>query len=329
MGGPQERYVSVTGFRAERDGEGDSVAHPVFPNRQIESPEVEKYLTGVESGQKRIRSRASLPGPSLGNDRIMADMRMTRAEVDEFRALHRKEGRTAGGMFLLEGWRALAEAIDGPIDCVAVREDMLDRPELEALRARGIPIREVNERDARRISATEQSQGVVARVRVIWSDVTTLFRPGDAIVLALDAVGDPGNLGTILRTASWFGARGVLLGRGCVDPFNDKVVRSTAGSLFHVPMVGDIDLPLSLGGARSAGYQVVVADAARAVDLPDWRPSRRCVLVMGSETHGPSPSVRAAVDLAVRVPRFGRGESLNVAIAAGILLAHMRMHSRS
>ena len=140
-------------------------------------------------------------------------------------------------------------------------------------------------------------------------------------------MGDPGNLGTILRTAGWFGARGVLLGRGCVDPFNDKVVRATAGSLFHVPLIGDVDLPVTLGAARAAGFRVVVADAAGAIDLPDWRPPGRSIIVLGSETHGPSPSVRAAADLAVRVPRFGRGESLNVAIAAGILLAHARITS--
>jgi len=205
----------------------------------------------------------------------MADVRLTRAEVEEFRSLQRKEGRTAAGQFLLEGWRALAEASDAPIECVAVRADLLGRPELGPLRAAGVPIREVSERDSRRISSTEQSQGVVARVRMPVSDPRALFRPGDALLLALDAVADPGNLGTILRTASWFGARAVLLGRGCVDPFNDKVIRSTAGALFHVPMVGDIDLPATLGEARAAGYEVAVADAEGAVELPAWRPSRR------------------------------------------------------
>jgi RNA methyltransferase, TrmH family len=256
----------------------------------------------------------------------MADMRLTRVEVEEFRKLQRKEGRAASSQFLLEGWRALVESAHAPIECVAVRADLLDRPELEPLRARGVPIREVGDRDAKRISSTEQSQGVVARVRMPRSDAAALFRPGDALLLALDAVADPGNLGTILRTAAWFGARGVLLGCGCVDPFNDKVVRSTAGALFHVPIVGDIDLPAALGEARAVGYQVAVADAEGAVELPAWRPSRRCAIVLGSEAQGASPAVRAAGDIAVRVPRFGRGESLNVAIAAGILLAHARMH---
>ena len=252
--------------------------------------------------------------------------RLTRAEVEEFRALLRKEGRAAAGQFLLEGWRALAEAADAEVDCVAVRADLLGRPELEPLRLRGVPIREVGERDARRISATEHSQGVVARVRMPRPD-SAIFRPGDALLLALDGVADPGNLGTILRTAAWFGARGVLLGRGCVDAFNDKVVRSTAGALFHVPMMHDVDLPAMLDEARAAGFQVAVAAAEGAVDLPAWRPARRCAIVLGSEAQGASAAVRAAADIAVRVPRYGRGESLNVAIAAGILLAHARMRA--
>ena len=250
--------------------------------------------------------------------------RLTRAEVEEFRALLRKEGRTAAGQFLLEGWRALAEAGDAEIDYIAVRADQLGRPELEPLRARGVSIREVGERDARRISATEHSQGVVARVRMPSPDAA-VFRSGDALLLALDAVADPGNLGTILRTAAWFGARGVLLGKGCVDAFNDKVIRSTAGALFHVPMLHDVDLPAMLGEARTAGFQVAVAAAEGAVELPAWRAAPRCVIVMGSEAQGASASVRAAADVAVSVPRYGRGESLNVAIAAGILLAHARM----
>ena len=255
----------------------------------------------------------------------MADVRLTRAEVEEFRSLQRKEGRAAAGAFLLEGWRALAEAGDAAIECVAVRADLLGRPELGPLRAAGVPIREVGERDARRISSTEQTQGVVARVRVPHADAGALFGGGDALVVALDAVADPGNLGTMLRTAAWFGARAVLLGRGCVDPFNDKVVRSAAGALFHIPMLGDLDLPATLGEARAAGYEVAVADAVGAVDLPAWRPARRCAIVLGGEARGASPAVRAAADVAVRVPRFGRGESLNVAVAAGILLAHARM----
>ena len=254
-------------------------------------------------------------------------MRMTRAEVEEFRELRRKEGRLAAGQFLLEGWRALSEATPSLVESIAVHSELVERPELAPLRERGVPIKTLSERDLARISATEHSQGVVAKVRMPENNPAALFASGDALWLALDRVADPGNLGTILRAVDWFGAAGVLLGRGCVDPFNEKVVRATAGSLFHVPIVSELDLAAKLRDARSAKFEIAVTAMDGKSVLGDWRPGRRCVVVLGSEAHGVSPDVQSAASTTVRIPRFGLGESLNVAIAAGIMLAHCRMRS--
>jgi RNA methyltransferase, TrmH family len=252
-------------------------------------------------------------------------MRLSRAEIDEYRALRRKEGRAAAGQFLLEGWRALAAALaaDAPIVSIAVRTEELERAELAPLKKRGVPVGTLGERDLGRISATEHSQGVVARVRMPCHDLGELSAPGDRLLLALDAVSDPGNLGTLIRTADWFGATGVLLGAGCVDPFNEKVVRATAGSLFHLPLVAELDLPAVLRVAKSAGFQISIADMSGSVNLPDWRPAKRNVIVLGSEAHGVSDGVRGVADLAVAIPRIGRAESLNVAVAAGIILNYV------
>jgi len=252
-------------------------------------------------------------------------MRLTRAEVEEYRALWRKEGRATAGHFLLEGWRALtaAGAADAPIVSVAVRADEFERDELAAIRQRGVPISTLSERDLDRISATEHSQGVIARVRIIRHELAELLKPGERLLLALDGVSDPGNLGTLIRTADWFGAGGVLLGQGCVDPFNEKVVRATAASLFHVPVVSDLDLPSALRDAKSAGFQIVIADAEASETLSSWRPAKRTALVLGSEAHGVSASVREITDVAIAIPRSGRAESLNVAVAAGIILNHV------
>src|SRR5262249_45260032 len=129
-------------------------------------------------------------------------MRLTRGDIDHYRALRRKEGRAAVGGFLLEGWRALsaAHAAGAPIAPIAVRADRVDQPELIPLKDRGVPIRTLSERDLSRISATEHSQGVVARVRIPRYDVTALWQPGDRLLLALDTISDPGNLGTLIRT---------------------------------------------------------------------------------------------------------------------------------
>jgi TrmH family RNA methyltransferase len=249
-------------------------------------------------------------------------MRLTRAEIEEYRALRSKEGRQEKSQFLLEGWRALAAAIaaDAPIVGVAILSDQSDRPELKELEKRRISIGTVGERDLARISATEHSQGIVARVRMARHEFDSLLELGNRILLTLDAVGDPGNVGTMIRTADWFGAGGVLLGQGSVDPFNEKVVRATAGSLFHLPIIGDLDLVKTLTKCRSAGFQLAVADANGSLILSEWRPSRRCVIVVGSEGHGISGSVQSLADVSVSIPRGGRAESLNVAVAAGLLL---------
>ena len=156
-----------------------------------------------------------------------------------------------------------------------------------------------------------------------------LSGPGDRLLVALDHVGDPGNVGTIIRTADWFAAGGILLGAGCVDPFNEKVVRSTAGSIFHVPLVADIDLPTALAEAKAAGFAIVTAQMDGATPLADWRPARRTIVILGSEAHGVSADLKLRADVSVAVPRYGRAESLNVAIAAGILLAHASMTKRN
>jgi RNA methyltransferase, TrmH family len=253
-------------------------------------------------------------------------MRLTKADLEAYRALRRKDGRLAAGEFLVEGWRSVAAAIvaKAPIVSVAVLADHFERPELAPLRKRGVPIATISECDLGRISATEHSQGIVARAKMATTKLAELIKPGDRLLVALDGVGDPGNVGTIIRTADWFAAGGILLGAGCVDPFNEKVVRSTAGSIFHVPLVTDIDLPTALTEAKAVGFAIVTAQMEGTTPLTDWHFAPRSIIVLGSEAHGVSAAVKERADVCVAVPRFGRAESLNVAIAAGILLAHAR-----
>jgi TrmH family RNA methyltransferase len=257
-------------------------------------------------------------------------MRLTRGEIDAYRALRRKDGRQESGQFLLEGWRALAAAVDAsaPILEAVVAADQADRPDLIRLRALGVPIRTASPRDLQRICATEEPQGVVLRLRIVAARLDDAFGPGEQIWLGLDAVSDPGNVGTIIRAADWFGAAGVLLGRGCVDPWNDKVVRSSVGSLFHVAIVPDVDLPGALAAAKSRKLPVIAADAAGATPLHDWHPPTRCIVVLGSEAHGVSDEAAALADQTIAIPRRGRAESLNVAVAAGIILDHVTGRAR-
>ena len=257
-------------------------------------------------------------------------MLITRAELASLKLLTTKAGRDAEGRFLLEGWRALAEALraEAVPECVVVDPRRADaqaaRALLAELRTRGVPIKECEEKYLHRLSSTEHGPGVVAALPIARRNVDDALRPGRGLAVALDGLADPGNLGTILRTCEWFGAVGVLLGRGCVELHNDKVVRATAGALFHLPVAEDVELPAALTWAREQGYRVVVFAGDGRMPLPELAPTPRDLLVFGGEARGAAPAVRAVADVVVRVPGFGRGESLNVAIACGVALAHLR-----
>ena len=139
-------------------------------------------------------------------------------------------------------------------------------------------------------------------------------------VVALDGVQDPGNVGTIWRTADAAGLSAILLGPGSADPLSPKVQRAAMGSGFRVPFLQAEDLPAALAELRGRGYSVV----ASALDGADFyscpRPGGDFVLIVGNEARGISPEARAEADITVKLPMRGGAESLNAAVAAGILM---------
>lgn len=243
----------------------------------------------------------------------------------------RKKARGEHAAFFVEGWRWLEEVLTlpEPPQCVLAAVGAPRSPAEEALLARARAVageyHEATPEQLARLAETVSPPGVLALVR--WSPSPTLDAiagaAAPALVLALDAVGDPGNAGTIIRTADWFGAAGVILGEGCVAPANAKAVRSTMGSLFHLPVAQPGALAPALAALRTGGFSVVGA-ALDGTDLPAFTWPARAVLVIGNEANGIRPAVAAALDQRVRIPAHGRAESLNAAIAAAVLMADWR-----
>jgi TrmH family RNA methyltransferase len=164
---------------------------------------------------------------------------------------------------------------------------------------------------AERISATESPPGLFAVVRTRPAEPAVLAA-ADLVVVA-DRVGDPGNLGTILRSAEAAGVDAVVLTPGTVDVLNPKVVRASAGSLFHVPVVA----PADVDDVRRAGLRVLGTSSQRGTPHTDVDWTGRLAVVLGSEAHGVPDD--APVDGWVRIEHAGRAESLNVAMAATVL----------
>ncbi len=231
-------------------------------------------------------------------------MSITQSEIKQVRSLREKKFRDALGWFVVEGEKLVQEALDSDFEVVRVwRRDEIG----EAAMAR-----------ISQLSTPSPVLAVVARPRPAGPP------PVQGLCLALDGVRDPGNLGTILRTADWFGVETVFLSEDCVEPYNPKVIQSSMGSIFRV-RTSVADLPALAHRFRDAGLPVYGTfldgeDLYRAALRPEG------LIVMGNEAAGIRPDVAAEVDARLLIPAFGRSgaESLNVATATAVTLSDFR-----
>ncbi|MBM3657796.1 MAG: RNA methyltransferase [Actinobacteria bacterium] len=224
-------------------------------------------------------------------------------------------------MFVVEGAVLIAEAVRGGWDVLAQYRTA------DATPVTGCDAEEfvLGAGVLERVASTESPQPNMA---LVSRRTTSLARLELDVVGAapwvvfLDAVSDPGNLGTILRSAEAMGAAGVVLGSGSVDAFNPKVVRASAGALFHVPVVESV----TLAEVKVLGYRVLATSSHEqpgSQSLSDADLSGAVCVVLGSEAHGVDSANASSVDGWIRVDHAGRAESLNVAMAATIISYEM------
>jgi TrmH family RNA methyltransferase len=229
---------------------------------------------------------------------------------------------------LVEGPHAVAEAVDF-LEQVFLAHPATPRAQEVAQQCRqaGVPVVAVRPHVLAALTDAETPQGVVGVARRPPADLAGLVRSATLLVV-LDGVADPGNLGAILRCADAAGADGVVLTAGSVDPTNGKAVRASAGSLFHLPVVDGVEARdlVSRCAARGVRLIVATADAAQQYDQVSY--TSPTAIVFGSEAHGLSAAMAAAAELAVAVPIArpvrpgfsGHAESLNLAVSTGIVL---------
>jgi TrmH family RNA methyltransferase len=257
-----------------------------------------------------------------------ADLTSTRsARVTEVRHLYDRRHRAERGAFVVEGPQAVREALGAGVLELYVTEAAAQRyPEfLEQARGGGARVAVATEDVLEAMSETRQPQGVLAICPLVTrpvADVLAGIATSDPLVVVLDRISDPGNAGTIIRTADAMGADAIVLTEGSVDPHNGKCVRSTAGSIFHVPICADVPSADAIQACGVSGLMLVAADAHAPVSLETSHESLRGPLawVFGSEAHGLHDDWRRAVQMTVRIPMAGRAESLNLAASAAICL---------
>jgi TrmH family RNA methyltransferase len=195
---------------------------------------------------------------------------------------------------------------------------------VEAARAAGTPVTEVSAAVLAAMAETVTPQGVLGVAPLLDVGLDVALAGSPRLVAVLDQVNDPGNAGTVLRTADAAGADAVILAGDSVDPYNGKAVRASAGSLFHLPVVRGADLPAALEAARQAGLTVLAADGAGEADLDELAETGGLAAptawLFGNEAWGLPDTVGALADVRVRIPISARAESLNLAAAAAVCL---------
>lgn len=251
------------------------------------------------------------------------------ARVSSVRSLYDRRHRAERGAFVVEGPQAVEAAVSaGRIRELYITESaQVAHPHMapRALQA-GARVAMMTDAVARAMSETEHPQGVIAVCDLVttpWS-IDLIATGGRGVIVVLDRISDPGNAGTIIRTSDAAGVAAVVFTPGSVDPHNGKCVRSTAGSIFHVPVCTDVDALQVIADAREAGAVCLAADGRGDVTLGTERArdliAGECLWVFGSEAHGVAPDIAAAVDACVAIPIAGGAESLNLAAAAAICL---------
>lgn len=277
--------------------------------------------------------------------------------VKEVANLKQKKNRTESGTFFAEGLRAVQEAVQyadvtelfyteaeaGRLDVVlkaaeSVTADIKEKSgnknnanhnyagtaKKRNEAANGIRMYQVDEKVMAKLSDTKAPQGVLAVIRTPEQSLRHL-RPGtasdnNAPVIILDRVQDPGNLGTIIRTADAVGALGLVLLEGCVDAYSPKVVRASMGSLFHLPVVQDVTAEEALTWCYRNGYEPAATALKNAQNVYKADISKKMAFLFGNEANGVAEELQAAAETRLFIPMAGLAESMNVAMAAGIIL---------
>jgi len=246
-------------------------------------------------------------------------------QVKQVVSLHRRKGRDEAQKFLVEGWRFVEEAIQrgAEIEQVFFCPTRIP-PEwqflIDEIYGQRLAVEEVDERLLRRMCTTEEPQGILAVARqktVSWGDLSV---DTQTFLLIIDGVQDPGNLGTILRTALASGITQVCLTSGTVDLYNPKVLRSTMGTIFSLSVMNEVSVDEIIDFCQTNSLTMVTADLEGESLYIAEIGQAPMALVVGNEGKGPVERFKAAADKIVTIPMYNQVESLNVGIATGILL---------
>jgi RNA methyltransferase, TrmH family len=244
--------------------------------------------------------------------------------IRKYRRLRKKNFRYREGKFLVEGYQAVTEALlyKKKPECLICNQKGIETmgSYADLMSELSIPCFEVSDEVITTLSTTVTPQGIIAVSSVVHIDLFRLTSESTSTILVANRVRDPGNLGNMLRIADAAGAGGMIICRESADPYNAKTVRSSAGSIFHLPLAIGPGIVEAVQQLKQDGYTVFTTDAHSGTNMWEAEWPGKVALVMGNEAWGIPEDEEAIVDGRVRVPILGGAESLNVSAAAALLL---------
>tara|TARA_A100001011_G_C14287725_1_gene834632 strand:- start:912 stop:1685 length:774 start_codon:yes stop_codon:yes gene_type:complete len=247
--------------------------------------------------------------------------KLSNEKIKYYFSLKRKKNRLNEKKIILEGERLIYQVLQTKnyIDTIILNEaDKLSKTRNEILKlakTKSIPLFIVDTNIIDKLSSTKNNQSIIAISNLPSYDKTN-YKDN---ILALDRISDPGNFGTLLRSAEWFGINNILLSENCVDQYNHKVIRSAMGSQFNIKSIKIVNLDYELNKIKKLNYSILGADKI-GESISNINFNKKWILIIGNEANGLSDAVKPYITDLISIPGKGNIESLNAAIAGSILL---------
>ena len=261
-------------------------------------------------------------------------MNISKMKIASVKRLLQKKYREEAGMFIVEGWKSVEEAMNANANIETLIYNPIDKINkklLAKLQGSINEIFEATEKEMQTISDTVTTQGIIAVVKKMDSEsaLDKIRKKSEAVIVSLETMNDPGNLGTIVRTCDWFGVDALVIGENSVELYNPKVVRATMGSIFHFPIIENVNLEIFLRQSQKDGFTIYSSELKKSDDIREIQWQKKSVILIGSESHGISEKISALADKKIFIPKYGKAESLNAAMACGIILSQITLNHKN
>ncbi|MCB9247101.1 MAG: RNA methyltransferase [Ignavibacteriales bacterium] len=247
-----------------------------------------------------------------------------KSEILMLSKLNLKKFRDSENKFIVEGKRFVSEGIKSKFNCLQIlitnEFEQKDFEYCNYLGSQNKKISKINTKDFTKISSTKNPQGVAAVFEIPEKSFSSF--KNDEIIICLENISDPGNVGTILRSCDWFGVKTVLLSNDCAELYNPKVLRASMGAIFNLKIFENINLIEKLGELKKANYKIYFANM-NGTNYSQINYKQKSVITFCNEAFGPTKELKDVCDEAITIPKKGNIESLNVSAAAAVILSKL------